>query len=108
MPSGWNRGRGGEEHRGHELLEKYGCLGCHSQDGTPKVGPSFKGIWGRSETVVTNGVERTITVDEAYLRRSYSRSESRLWSRDSRRSCRHFRLKEDELSALLEYLKGLK
>lgn len=61
---------GGDESREKELLEKHGCLGCHSLDGTPKVGPTFKGLWGRSTTVLTNGAERTITVDEAYLRRS--------------------------------------
>ena len=55
---------------GLEILEKYGCLACHSLDGTQKVGPTFKGIWGRQVTVVTNNVERTETVDENYLRRS--------------------------------------
>ncbi|QEM69293.1 cytochrome c oxidase subunit II [Geobacter sp. FeAm09] len=60
----------GEEPAGHELLEKHGCLGCHSLDGRPGIGPTFKGIWGRSTTVMSNGRERRITVDEAYLRRS--------------------------------------
>jgi cytochrome c oxidase subunit 2 len=62
----------GEEHEGEgrELLEKNGCLGCHSLDGSRKVGPTFKGIWGRNVTVVTGGAERTATVDEAYLKRS--------------------------------------
>lgn len=59
-----------EEHPGRELLEKHGCLACHSLDGTPKVGPTFKGIRGRQEIVLTDGGERTITVDEPYLRRS--------------------------------------
>ena len=66
----WLREREGGEHPGEELLEKHGCLGCHSLDGSAKVGPTFKGIWGREVTVLTNGVERTVTVDEAYLRRS--------------------------------------
>lgn len=61
---------GNGEHPGRGLLEKHGCLGCHSLDGKPGVGPTFKGLWGRSETVLTNGRERHITVDEAYLRRS--------------------------------------
>jgi cytochrome c oxidase subunit 2 len=60
----------GAGHKGKDLLEKHGCLGCHSLDGTPKVGPTFKGIWGRTVTVLTAGKERTITVDEAYLCRS--------------------------------------
>jgi cytochrome c oxidase subunit 2 len=66
----WLQQVGGAEHAGKELLEKHGCLGCHSLDGTPKVGPTFKGIWGQRVTVLTNGVERTLTVDEEYLRRS--------------------------------------
>jgi len=55
---------------GHDLLEKHGCLGCHSLDGSPKVGPTLKGIWGRSVAVASNGTEHTITVDAAYLKRS--------------------------------------
>ncbi len=66
----WLQKREGAEHPGKELLEKHGCLGCHSLDGTPKVGPTLKGIWGRQVTVMTAGKERTIAVDEAYLRRS--------------------------------------
>lgn len=64
------QGTGGTESAGHELLEKHGCLGCHSLDGSPKVGPTLKGIWGRSVTVVTDGKERTLTVDAGYLKRS--------------------------------------
>jgi cytochrome c oxidase subunit 2 len=66
----WLEQGGGVEHAGKELLEKHGCLGCHSLDGTPKAGPTFKGIWGRPVTVLSGGKEHTLTVDEAYLRRS--------------------------------------
>jgi len=59
-----------EGNPGLGLLENHGCLGCHTLDGKPGVGPTFKGLWGRSETVLTNGRERLITVDEAYVRRS--------------------------------------
>lgn len=59
-----------EEPAGHELMEVKGCLGCHSLDGSRIVGPSFKGIFGRVAQVVTDGKEREIVVDEAYLRRS--------------------------------------
>lgn len=59
-----------ESNPGRGLLEKHGCLGCHTLDGKPGVGPTFKGLWGRGETVLTNGRERHITVDEAYVRQS--------------------------------------
>ena len=97
---------GGEQH-GHELLEKYGCLGCHTEDGTPKVGPSFKGLWGRSETVVSNGAERTITVDEAFVRRHILDPKAAV-VKGFPAIMPTFPLKEEELAALLEYLKGLK
>jgi cytochrome c oxidase subunit 2 len=56
--------------RGEALVRDKGCIACHSLDGTARVGPSFAGIFGRKTTVVTDGREREIIVDEDYLRRS--------------------------------------
>ncbi len=53
--------------RGEALAKKQGCLGCHSTDGSAKVGPTFRGIFGR-KTVLSDG--KTVTVDEEYLRES--------------------------------------
>ena len=55
---------------GKALLQKHGCLGCHSLDGTPSVGPSFLGIGGRQVIVLTNGESRTLTTDRIYLEKS--------------------------------------
>jgi cytochrome c oxidase subunit 2 len=98
---------GGEEQSGHEVLEKYGCLGCHSEDGTPRIGPTFKGIRGRSFTVITNGAERTITADEAYLRRSILEPGADV-VKGFPPVMPPFSLGEEELSAVLEYLEELK
>jgi len=56
--------------KGRQVLEGKGCLGCHSTDGTAKIGPTFKGLYDSKVTVLTNGQERTIEADEDYLRRS--------------------------------------
>ena len=53
--------------KGKALLEKSGCLGCHSTDGTVKVGPSFKGLYGR-EVHLEGG--REVAADEDYIRES--------------------------------------
>lgn len=55
---------------GAELLKIKGCVACHTTDGTPRVGPTFKGIFGRKKTVVTGGTERDVVVDEEYIRKS--------------------------------------
>jgi cytochrome c oxidase subunit 2 len=55
---------------GLKLLQSKGCLGCHTTDGTKKVGPTFKGLYERMVTVITDGRERTIRADEEYIRRS--------------------------------------
>jgi cytochrome c oxidase subunit 2 len=101
------QGEGSNEHGGHELLEKHGCLGCHSEDGSTKVGPTFKGIWGRSVTVVTAGAVRTITVDGVYLRRSILEPGADI-VKGFPPIMPPFSLKEEELAAIITYLKGLK
>ncbi len=53
---------------GQTLLQAKGCLGCHSLDGTPMVGPTFKGLPGRKETVIVAGTEKEITVDAPFIR----------------------------------------
>ncbi len=51
-----------------KLLELKGCLACHSVDGSAKIGPTFKGAFGKKETVILNGKELEIVVDEAFIR----------------------------------------
>lgn len=53
--------------RGRELAEAQGCTACHSLDGSAGVGPTFKGVWGRRETLETG---KQVTVDEPYVIRS--------------------------------------
>jgi cytochrome c oxidase subunit 2 len=53
---------------GEQIIGQLGCASCHSTDGSERVGPSFKGIFGKPTRVVSNGKTRTVMVDEAYLR----------------------------------------
>jgi cytochrome c oxidase subunit II len=55
---------------GRRIMQSIGCFACHSIDGSKLVGPSFKGIWGATHTVVTGRDERQVVVDEDYIRRS--------------------------------------
>jgi len=57
-------------HPGLAVMQANACNTCHSFDGSKLVGPSYKGLFGKEEVVVTNGQKRTITVDEEYIRKS--------------------------------------
>lgn len=56
--------------KGKELYQSKGCSVCHSIDGSKIIGPSFKGLFGKKEKVTTNGKEREVVVDEAYIMKS--------------------------------------
>lgn len=53
--------------RGQQWSTNFGCLSCHSLDGTKLVGPSWIGLCDGTETMSDGS---TMTVDEAYLRES--------------------------------------
>jgi len=55
---------------GEALMKSKGCVACHSTDGTKLIGPSYKGVYGKNEVVVTGGQEREIVVDDEYIKRS--------------------------------------
>ena len=55
---------------GYKLYQEKGCFACHSIDGSPRVGPTFKGLYGKTVTVLTDGKERKVVADEAYLQKS--------------------------------------
>ncbi|MGA2506418.1 MAG: cytochrome c oxidase subunit II [Chitinispirillaceae bacterium] len=55
---------------GEQLLFERGCMSCHSLEGTKMVGPSFKGLFGSTVTVRTDGRVRSVVADSAYIHES--------------------------------------
>jgi cytochrome c oxidase subunit 2 len=53
--------------QGQRLAESFGCLACHSVDGSKGVGPSWQGLYGTTETLADG---TSIKVDEGYLKDS--------------------------------------
>ena len=58
------------EPEGLTIIKKNACAGCHSLDGSKVVGPTFKGLFGKSETVIEGGKEVQITADSLYIVKS--------------------------------------
>ena len=53
--------------QGRMLAESRGCLGCHSIDGSAGVGPTWQGLFGKTETLSDGS---TVVVDADYLKES--------------------------------------
>lgn len=88
---------------GRRVFEARGCIGCHSLDGTRRVGPSFKGAWGRSEPLEGGG---TATVDENYIRESIINPRAKVVA-GYPPAMPPTPLEERELQGIIEFIRGL-
>lgn len=89
--------------KGRQLAEKYGCGACHSQDGTTRLGPGWKGLYGRTEQFADG---TRALVDEAYLKESILTPQARL-VQGYPPVMVAYTLNDDELGALIALIKSL-
>lgn len=100
---------GSPAERGEALVKDAGnlCATCHSLDGSPMVGPSFKGLWGRKEKI-SDGTE--VTVDEAYIKESILKPQAKVVAGYApvMPAMYEGKLTDENLNDIIEYLKTLK
>jgi cytochrome c oxidase subunit 2 len=91
-----------------KLFAKYGCASCHGvkADQGVIVGPNLHGVFGRTEQ--TN--KGPVVVDDNYLRESIEYPEKVIVEGFAGKNMPSYRgrVTEEELSALIDYLKSLK
>ena len=97
------------EHPGLTLIKQNACITCHSQDGSRIVGPSFKGLFGKQEIVIAEGVEREITVDDAYIKRSIYEPNAEVVKGYNPGLMTPFKdkLTDDDVQKIIDYIKML-
>lgn len=93
--------------QGKKLVEAKGCTACHSLDGTNKIGPSYKGIFGHEQALMDGS---TVTVDENYIRESIEKPQAKVvkgfnpvmppYAKEQ--------INESEMNAIIAYIKSLK
>jgi cytochrome c oxidase subunit 2 len=89
--------------KGRALAQAKACAGCHSVDGSPSAGPTWKGLYRRQETLA-DGL--TVQVDEAYLRRSILEPQAQVVKGFPNIMPRS-ELGSDEVAALIAYIESL-
>lgn len=89
-------------------MARYACSSCHSSDGSRIVGPTFKGLYGSSVTVLVDGQERTVRADEAYLERSIREPNAEIVKGYQPLMPGQPNLTPEEVRAMIAYIKSLK
>jgi cytochrome c oxidase subunit 2 len=101
---------GGDEAKtmmaGQVIMQKNGCFACHSLDGSKLVGPTYKGIWGKTEKL-SDGSE--IVVDEEYIRTSIYDPNAQIVDGYAKGLMISYKdnISEKEIDDIIEYLKTL-
>ncbi|MBD0679646.1 cytochrome c oxidase subunit II [Pseudomonas sp. V98_8] len=89
--------------KGRQWVEQYGCSACHSQDGSTRLGPTWKGLYGRTEQFADGS---SALVDEAYLKESILKPQARL-VQGYPPVMVAYTLNDDELTAVVAVIKSL-
>lgn len=89
--------------RGLEVAQNNGCVACHSLDGGPGLGPTWLGMYGKTETLEDGS---TVVVDEEYIIESIARPSAKQVKGYENLMVRYFLPRED-LQALVEFTRQL-
>lgn len=92
---------------GKKLYTERTCVQCHSNQGKANIGPAFNGVFG-SQVTMADGT--TLKADENYLRESILQSQAKIKKGYAAGQMPVFAglLDDNEVTALIEYIKTLK
>ncbi len=90
---------------GADLFKRNACNTCHTVDGGKLVGPTLKGVFGKSESLEDGS---SVVVDENYLRESILRPQAKIVKGFTGSNMPVYVLKDWKLDALIEYIKSVK
>jgi len=88
--------------RGRTLAQTKGCVACHTVDGNAGIGPTWKGLFGKTETMADGS---TALVDDAYLR-GFIRDPKARDVRGFPNVMPPIPVNDEELDALVAYIKA--
>lgn len=92
--------------RGEKLYTERGCVGCHSTDGKVIVGPSFKGLYGKKETL-NDGTQ--VDVDDNYIVESIKYPNRKVVAgfQEGQMTSYDGQLSDEELADIITFIKSL-
>ena len=92
-------------HPGYKLLDANLCTTCHSLDGQPGIGPTFKGLYGRTEKLRDGS---SVTVNNAFIRKKILHPEAEIVAGKFEQEMPKTDLSDQEIEEIIEYIQTLK
>ena len=93
------------EGRGQALVAASGCAACHSTTGSPGIGPTWAGLFGRQEELTDGTV---ITVDEAYIHESIKAPQAKIVAGFENQLMPTYDFTDEQIADIIAYIKTLK
>ncbi|MGD8403365.1 MAG: cytochrome c [Anaerolineales bacterium] len=90
---------------GQNLAVQKGCAACHSVDETDKIGPTWVGLYG-SQVELVDGT--FVTADDEYLVGSIEDPNVKIVKGFTKGSMPLVSLTDEEITAIVAYIKGVK
>jgi cytochrome c oxidase subunit II len=93
---------------GLALMKRNACLSCHTQDGSRLVGPSFKDLIGRTETVLKDGNEIKVKVDRDYIMNSIKDPNAEIVKGFQPNLMPKLNLSDEDINHIIDYIETIK
>ncbi|MBW7870285.1 MAG: c-type cytochrome [Flavobacteriia bacterium] len=92
---------------GEEVANAMGCMACHSTDGSVKIGPSWKKLYGEP-VALSDG--SSVTVDDEYLKNSILKPNDQIVKGFQPGLMPSYDgiVSEQDMDAIIEYIKSIK
>ena len=90
--------------RGKRLVEKHGCLDCHTTDGRAQIGPTWKSLYGSPVTLVGGKV---VVADDGYLWASVREPNAQIVEGYLPDIMLPLQLMDAEITSIVEYIKSV-
>lgn len=91
---------------GAKLYEAKGCNACHSIDGSPKIGPTFKGLYEKAGELADGS---SYVVDDTYIRKAILEPQAQIVKGyQPVMPSYQGQLNDKQIAAIIDYIKTLK
>lgn len=91
--------------RGQSLVQKNGCLGCHTIDGSKLVGPTWRGLYG-AQVELSDGT--TVVANDDYIKESILHPQAKIVAGFENQLMPTYQFNDTDLADIIAYIATLK